>query len=123
MRPVVSRLAVPRLLFKILRSVVFDVGSLVVARLPHIGAVAVRNGVDNPFGQVLRRRIEVQDLVEVRMVNLAVDQAFDFGEVAHHAVVVQLFGAAIHVDLPVVAMEILAFALIVEVELVARGYF
>ena len=123
MRPVVSRLAVPRLLFKILRSFVLDVGSLVVARLPYIGAVAVRNGVDNPLSQVLRRRIEVQDLVEVRMVNLAVDQAFDFGEVAYHAVVVQLFGAAIHVDLPVVAMEILAFALIVEVELVARGYF
>ena len=44
---------------KVLRGVILDVGGLVVARLPHIGAVAVRDGVDNPFGYVLGGRIEI----------------------------------------------------------------
>ena len=100
-------------LIEVLWRIILDVGSLVVARLPNISAVAIWNGVNNPFGQVLSSRIEVQHLVEVRVVYLTVDQTLDFREVAHHAVVVQLFGAAIHVDLPVVAMEVLAFALVV----------
>ena len=108
---------------KTLRCIILDIGGLVVARLPHIGAVAVRDGVDNPFGQVLSRRIEVQHLVDVGMVDLAVNQALDLGEVAHHAVAVELLATAIHVDLPVVAMQVLAFALVVEVKLMAGGYF
>ena len=108
---------------KILRRVVLDVGSLVVARLPHIGAVAVRDGVHNPLGQVLSRRVEFEDLVDVGMVNLAVNQTLDFGEIAHHTIAVEIFSAAIHIDLPVVAMQVLAFALIVEIELMACGYF
>ena len=108
---------------KILRGIILDVGSLVVARLPHISTVAVRDSVDNPLGQVLGRRIEVQHLVDVGMVDLAVNQALDLGEVAHHAVAVELFGTAIHIDLPVVAMQVLAFALIVEIKLVTCGYF
>ena len=57
------------------------------------------------------------------MVNLAVNQSLDFGEVAHHAVAVQLLGAAVDVDFPVVAVQVLALALIIEVELVAGRYF
>ena len=79
-----------------MRRVILDVGRFVVTRLPNIGAVAVRDGVDNPTSQILGSRIEIQHLVEVRVVYLAVDQTLDFREVAHHAVVVQLFGAAIH---------------------------
>jgi hypothetical protein len=104
---------------KVLRGIVLDVGGLVVARLPHIGAVAVRDSVDNPLGQVLGRRVEVQHLIDVGMVDLAVYQALDLGEIAHHAVAVKLLGSAIHIDLPVVAMQVLAFALIVEIKLVA----
>ena len=118
--PVVSQSRV--FLFKVLWSIVLDVGGFVVARLPYIGAVAVRDGVDNPLGQVLGRRVEVQHLVDVGMVNLAVYQALDFGEIAHHAVAVKLFGPAIHIDLPVVAMQVLALALIVEIKLMAGGY-
>ena len=115
--------AVSRQSIKILRRVILDVRGLVVARLPHIGTIAIRDGIDNPLGQVLGGRIEIQHLVEVRVVYLAVDQTFDFSEVAHHAVVVQLLGAAIHIDFPVMAMEVLAFALVVKVELMAGGYF
>ena len=108
---------------KILRGVVLDVRGFIVARLPHISAVAVRDGVDNPTCDVLCRRVEVQDLVDIGMVNLAVNQAFDLGEIAHHAITVELFGAAIDVNLPVVAVQVLALALIVEVKLMACGYF
>jgi hypothetical protein len=107
---------------KILRGIVLDVGGFVVARLPNIGTIAVRDGVDNPLGQVLGSRIEVKDLVDVGMVDLAVYQALDLGEVAHHAVAVELFATTIHVDLPVMAMQVLAFALIVEIKLVTCGY-
>ena len=75
------------------------------------------------MGKVLCRWVEVEHLVDVGMVDLAVDQFFDQGEVAHHAVAVELFGSAIHVDFPVMAMQVLAFAFIVEIELVASGDF
>ena len=113
----------PRQLIKILRCIVFDIGGFIVARLPHISAIAVRDSVDNPFGEVLGCWIEVQNLIKVGMIYLSVNQAFDFGEVTHHAVVIQFLSAAIHVHFPVVAVEVLAFALVVEVELMAGGYF
>ena len=111
------------ILVEILGGVIGNIGGLVVARLPHIGTVAVGHRIDNPAGQVLGRRVEIEHLVQVAMIYLPVDQSFDFREVAHHAVAVQLFGTAIDVDLPVVAVEVLALALVIEVELVARGYF
>ena len=110
-------------LIKVLRSVVLDVGSLVVARLPYIGAIAVRDSVDNPLGQVLGSRVEVKHLVDVGMVNLTMYQSLDLSKVAHHAVAVKLLSTAIHIDLPVVAVQVLAFALVVEVKLMAGGYF
>ena len=108
---------------KILRRIVLDVGGLVVARLPHIGAVAVRNGIDNPFGQGLGRRVEVADIFDVGMVDLAMNQALDLGEVTHHTIAVELFTTAIDVDFPIVAVQVLAFALVVEIKLMAGGYF
>ena len=114
---------VTKLSIKNLWRVILDVGGFVVARLPHISAVTVRDSIHNPFGQILRRRIEVQDLIDIGVVDLAVNQTFDFGEIAHHAIAVKLFSAAIHIDLPVVAMQVLAFALIVEIKLMACGYF
>ena len=114
---------VTKLSVKILWGIVLDVGSLVVARLPNVGTVAIRDRIDNPAGQILRRRVEVQYLVDVGMVYLSVYQAFDFGKVTHHAIAVKLFGPAIHIDLPVVTMQVLAFTLIVEIKLVTCGYF
>ena len=110
-------------LLKVLGGIVGNIGGFVVARLPHVGTVAVGHRVHNPAGQVLGRRVEVQHLVQVAMVDLPVDQSLDFGEVAHHAVAVQFLGTAIDVDFPVVAVEVLAFALVIEVQLVAGGYF
>ena len=71
------------------------------------------------MGQVLSRRVEIEHLVDVGMVNLAVDHLFDQGEVAHHAVAVELLSTAIHVDLPVVAVQVLALALVIEIKLMA----
>ena len=114
---------VTKLSIKILWRVILDVGGFVVARLPHISAVTVRDSIHNPLGQVLSRRIKVQHLVDVGMVNLSVNQSLDLREIANHAIAVKLLGSAIHVNLPVVAMQVLAFALIVEVKLMACGYF
>ena len=108
---------------EILGGVIRNIGGFVVARLPHIGTVAVGHRIDNPAGQILRRRVEIEHIVQITMVYLPVNQPFDFGKVADHAVAVQLFGAAIDIDLPVVTVEVLALALIIEVELVAGGYF
>ena len=108
---------------KVLRCVVLDVGSLVVARLPYIGAIAVRDGVDNPLGQILGRGVEIENLVDIGVVYLPVNQTLDFGKVAHHAVAVEFLGAAIHVYFPVVAMQVLALALIVEIKLMTSRYF
>ena len=111
------------ILVEILGGVIGNIGGLVVARLPHIGTVAVGHRIDNPAGQVLGRRVEIEHLVQVAVVDLPVDQSLDLGEVAHHAVAVQFLGTAIDVDLPVVAVEVLALALVIEVQLVAGGYF
>ena len=108
---------------KVLRGVVLDVGGLIVARLPDISAVAVRYGVNNPFGYVLGRRVEVEDIIDIGMVDLAMNQTFNLGKIAHHAIAVELFTTAIDVDLPVVAVQVLAFALVVEVKLMTGGYF
>ena len=70
-------------------------------------------------GKVLRRGIEVKHLINVGMIDLAMDQPFDLCKVAHHAVTVELLSPAIHINLPVVAMKVLAFALVVEIELMA----
>jgi hypothetical protein len=114
---------VTKLSIKILWRVVLDVGSLVVARLPYIGAVAVRDGIHNPLSQILGSRIEVKYLIYIGMVDLAVNQALNLGEIAHHAIAVKLFSTAIDVNLPIVAMQVLALALVVEIELMACGYF
>ena len=114
---------VTKLSIKNLRRVILDVGSFVVARLPHIGAIAVRDGIHNPLGQIFRRWVEVQDLIDIGVVDLAVNQAFDFGEIAHHAIAVEFLATAIHVDFPVVAMQVLALTLIIEIKLMAGGYF
>ena len=108
---------------KVLWGIIFDIRCFIISRLPHIGAVAVRDGIHNPFSQILGRRVEVKHLVDIGMVNLPMNQALDLGEIAHHAIAVEFLGAAIHVNLPVVAMQVLTFALVVEIELMAGGYF
>ena len=57
------------------------------------------------------------------MVDLTMDLALDLGEVAYHTIAVHLLSAAIYVDLPVVTVKVLTFALVVKIELVAGGYF
>lgn len=66
--------------------------------------------VANPAGDVFGRGIEWQYLVQVLMIQLALHQFFDMGEVRHHPVGVQLAGPAMDSDNPVVAMQILALA-------------
>lgn len=110
-------------LIEILRCVVDNIGCLVVTRLPHIGTVAMWYGFHNPAGQILSCGVEVQNLIEILMVYPAVYQTFDFCKIAYHAIAVQLFGPAIDIDFPIVAMQILTFASIIEIQLVTGRNF
>ena len=81
------------------------------------------HGVANPFGDIFCRRIEVEDIVQVLMVHLGMDQFLDFLKIDDHAVAVQCFGLAGHIDDPVMSMEMLALAFIVEDQVVGSGHF
>ena len=54
------------------------------------------------------------------MVDAVVNELLDEREVTHQAIAVELLSLAIDLDNPVVSMQVLAFALIVEIELMAR---
>ena len=86
--------------------VVGCVGGGVSFRLLYAHLVAFRNLVANPFGNVLRRGVERQQLVEVAVVEIAVDFLLDVGDVAHHTVVVERAGAAVYRHNPIVAVHL-----------------
>lgn len=75
------------------------------------------------MGDVLRRRVEGQQFVEIPMVEIAVDVFFYFGEVAHHPIGIQFFRAAIYGDEPIVSVPFAAGAFVVERQSVATRYF
>ena len=89
----------------------------------HVDAPAVRHEFADMAGDVLGGGIERKLVVEARMVEVVDHDALDFREIRHHAVVVQLPGTAMHGHNPVVAVEVAAFALVVEFEAVGRRYF
>ena len=80
--------------------------------------------LDNPFAYILRSRVEVENLVEVGMVHLAVYGLLDVREIFHHAVFVQPIPAdEENFYLPVVPMHVAALALVAELERVGCRYF
>ena len=79
---------------------------------------------DNPFTDILGSRVEVEYLVEVGMVHLAVYGFLDVCEVFHHSVLVEFVPAdEEYFYLPVVSMHAAALALVAELERVGCGYF
>ena len=81
-----------------------------VASLAHLVAY--------PAGDVLRCGVEIEDVVEIAVIQLVVDQFLDVGEIVDHAVLVQGLGPAVYGHDPVVAVQPLAFAVVVEREVV-----
>ena len=84
--------------------------------------ITVLDVVADPFGDVLRGRIDIQHFVDVLMVEGLLDDTLDMGEVGDHSVLVEFFRLAIDDDNPVVAVQVLALAFVVKVQLVTGGY-
>ena len=83
--------------------------------------IAVWNGLYDPMCDVLGRRIEWQDGVEVLMVELSMNESLYLGKVNHHAVFVKFACLAIHLYNPVMAVKGLAFAFAGESEVMTSG--
>ena len=81
------------------------------------------NGVADPLGDIFRRRIEVEDIVQILMIHFAMDHFLDFLKIDDHAVSVQCFGLAGHIDDPVMTVEMLTLTLIIEDQVMGSGYF
>ncbi len=105
-------------------SLIFNfVGCLIVLTLYHIHAPGCGDLLTYPSGNVLGCGIEGENLVEIGVVESVGNLLLDVGEVGHHAVFVELAGAAVDGDQPIVAVDLLTLALVRELELVAGGYF
>ena len=72
-----------------------------------------------PAGNIFRRGVEGQHVVQVLMVKAALDETLHLREVYHHAVLVQLTGLTIKRDDPVMAMHLCAFTFIIDSQLMA----
>ena len=95
-------------------------GSIAVAFLDG-GLIALWYLVHTPAGDILSRWVEGQQLVQASMVKLAMNLFLDMLEVAYHTVSVQFLCLAEHLNMPVMAVKVLAFAGIGEHQSVAGG--
>jgi hypothetical protein len=82
--------------------------------------VAILHMVANPFGDILRRRVDIQYIVDILMVECVFDHAFDMCEIGHHAVLAQFFRLAINDNNPVMAVQRLALALVRQIQVMRR---
>ena len=76
--------------------------------------------VADPTGDILRRRIDIQYFVDIFMVKRVFHYLFDVREVGDHAVLVEFCRLAIDDNNPVVTVQVLAFALVGQRQVVRR---
>lgn len=100
---------------------IFYIGGSITVAFLHGGLVALWYLVHTPTGDILSRRVEGQHVIQVLMVKLAMNLLLDMLEVAHHAVGVEFFCLAKHLNMPVMAVKVLAFAGIGELQAMAGG--
>ena len=65
------------------RLLVTDVGCHVIARLPHVGAVAVGYSLNHPVRNVLGSGVELEHLVQVFVIDVVVNEFLNECEIAH----------------------------------------
>ena len=94
------------------RRLVSLINSHISLALLHAYLIAVLHMVADPFGDVLCRRIDVQYLINILMVESVLHHTLDVREVRHHAIAVQFLGFAIHHNNPVMTMQRLTFTLV-----------
>lgn len=92
------------------------VDGYVAFALLHGSLVASGDGVNNPLGDVFCGRIERQNVIEIGVVEFAVDLLFDVLKVAHHAVCIEFSSLAVYGNNPVVAVNVGALAFVGKVE-------
>ena len=80
--------------------------------LHNIYAISLRNLVANPSGNVLCRRIEWKNIVEVRMVEAVSDNALQVGEIDDHSVLIEFAGLTMNRNQPIVPMELLTLTFV-----------
>ena len=74
----------------------------------------------DPPCEVLRRGVAIEDIVQTGVVELALYEVFDVTEVRDHSVAVQLLGTTADGNDPVMAVQIGAFALVVQLQAMSR---
>ena len=72
--------------------------------------IAVLYMVADPARDILGRRIDVQHLVDILMIEGVLYDFLDVGEIGHHAILIQLLRLAIDDNDPVMAVQVLALA-------------
>lgn len=102
---------------------VADVDSYIAFRFLKRHFIAVRYLFANPAGQILGRRVEVEEVVEALVIKLLLHHFFYVAEIHDHAVLVEFFGAAEDRDNGVVAVEAAAFAFVGQGKPVCESYF
>ena len=100
---------------------VFLIDGNVAATFLYGSLITVWNGLYDPMGYILGRRIEWQNGVKVLMVKLSMNESLYLGKVNHHAVFVKFACLAIHLYNPVMAVKGLAFAFAGESEVMTSG--
>ena len=104
--------------------VLVDDSSCVSEAFLYVNLVSCVELFDNPFTDILGSRIEVENLVEVGMIHLAVYDFLDVSEVFHHTILVEFVPAdEENFYLPVVSMHAAALAFVAELKRVGSGYF
>ena len=102
---------------------IYLIGGDVAGAFLYIHAVAMRNLLLAPAGEILGCGVVGEYVVEDFMIEDIADALLDKSEVDNHAVVVELFGAAVDGDGPVVAVKGGTLAWVVEVEAMCARYF
>ena len=97
-------------------------GDIALGLLKH-DLVAAGHSVADPSGEILRRGIEVHDVVEMTVVQHSGHLFLYMCEIRHHPVAVELPCAAEHHDDRVVAVQAAAFALIIQGKAVRKSDF
>jgi len=80
--------------------------------------VGIGHLLANPARHVFGGGTEVEDLVHIAVIQFVLHPLFDVGEIGHHAILVEFFGAAVDRDDAIVPVRAIAFTLVVEMQLV-----
>ena len=95
----------------------------IAVRLPHHGLIAQGELLNHPCGDVFRRGIEGQQLIEIAMIQESVHHLLDMLKVLHHSLAIQFARCQINGNHPVMAVQPAALAAVGKIQLMASCHF